>query len=133
MNDSAAERLDRGTMLALLAIGLAILVIANDFTALSVALPNIEKDFDTDVSTVQWVINAYALVFGVLIVSGGRLADMFGRKKMFFVGAAIFAGFSTLGGFAQNSSELIACFSGSSDAADPNCASASRAAMSPRT
>jgi MFS family permease len=40
------------------------------------------------------VINAYALVFGVMIVTGGRLADMFGRRNAFFVGAAIFAGFS---------------------------------------
>jgi len=49
-------------------------VIANDFSALAVALPAIEKQFDTDVGTVQWVINAYALTFGVLIVVGGRLA-----------------------------------------------------------
>ena len=85
-------------------------MIANDFTALSVALPDIEHDFDTDVSTVQWVINAYALVFGVLIVTGGRLADMFGRRRLFFIGAAIFAGFSLLGGArARTSSWLIAC------------------------
>ena len=101
--------LDRGTLLALGAMGLAVLVIANDITALSVALPEIEKDFDTDVTTVQWVINAYALVFGVLIVTGGRLADMFGRRRLFFVGAAIFALFSLLGGLAQDAWWLIAC------------------------
>ncbi len=105
----SSDKLDRGTIFALIAIGMAVVVIANDFTALSVALPDIEDEFNTDVSTVQWVINAYALVFGVLIVTGGRLADMFGRKKMFFIGAAIFASFSTLGGFAQNPGELIAC------------------------
>ena len=44
------------------------IIIANDFTAFSVALPTIEREFDTDVGTVQWVINAYALMFGVLIV-----------------------------------------------------------------
>ena len=66
--------LERGTLLALGAMALAVFVIANDITALSVALPQIEDEFDSDVSTVQWVINAYALVFGVLIVPGGRLA-----------------------------------------------------------
>jgi MFS family permease len=73
------DGIDRTTKLALVAMGLAVLVIANDFTALSVALPAIEKQFDTDVATVQWVINAYALTFGVLIVVGGRLADICGR------------------------------------------------------
>ena len=88
-----ADALDRATVMALGALALAIFVIANDFTALSIALPSMEKDFDADVSTVQWVINGYALVFGVLIVTGGRLADMFGRRRIFFVGAAFFAVF----------------------------------------
>ena len=78
--------------MALVAMGLGVLVIANDFTALNVALPSIEHDLDADVGTVQWVINAYALVFGMAIVTGGRLADMFGRRRVFFLGSAIFAG-----------------------------------------
>ena len=101
--------LERGTLLALGAMALAVFVIANDITALSVALPQIENDFDSDVSTVQWVINAYALVFGVLIVPGGRLADMFGRRRLFFVGAGIFAVFSLLAGVAQDDWWLIGC------------------------
>jgi EmrB/QacA subfamily drug resistance transporter len=101
--------LDRGTLLALGAMAVAVFVIANDVTALSVALPAIEKQFDTNVSSVQWVINAYALVFGVLIVTGGRIADMFGRRRAFFVGSAIFAAFSVLGGAAQEAWWLIAC------------------------
>jgi EmrB/QacA subfamily drug resistance transporter len=100
--------MSRSTVLALVAMGIAVLVIANDFTALSVALPAIEKQFDTDVSTVQWVINAYALTFGVLIVVGGRLADMFGRKRTFIVGSAIFATFSLLGGVSQETWWLLA-------------------------
>lgn len=106
---TASDRLDRSTLLALVAMGLAVLIIANDFTALSVALPAIEKDLDTDLTTVQWVINAYALVFGVLIVTGGKLADMYGRRRVFVIGAAIFAGFSLLGGLAQDDLWLIAC------------------------
>jgi EmrB/QacA subfamily drug resistance transporter len=105
----AEQPLDRATIVALVAMGLAVLIVANDFTALSVALPAIEKQFNTSVGTVQWVINAYALTFGVLIVVGGRLADMFGRKRIFIIGACIFAGFSLLGGAAQSVSWLIAC------------------------
>ena len=90
-------------------MAMSVFVIANDVTALSVALPEIEGDFDTDVSTVQWVINAYALVFGVLIVTGGRLADMLGRRRVFFIGSAIFVAFSLLAGAAQNELWLIIC------------------------
>jgi MFS family permease len=68
-----------------------VFVIANEFTALSVAIPNIEADLHTTLNKSQWVINGYALVFGVLIVTGGRLADLFGRKRTFMVGATIFA------------------------------------------
>ncbi len=90
------------------AIGLGVIVIANDFTALNVALPAIEQDFDIDLGTAQWVVNAYALVFGMAIVTGGRLADMYGRRKIFFIGAAIFATFSMIGGLAPDSGVLIA-------------------------
>lgn len=101
------EPLDRRAILGLIAMALAVLVIANDFTALSVALPAIESEFGADVTTVQWVINGYALVFGVLIVTGGRLADMFGRRRIFFIGAAIFSIFSLLGGLTPNISVLL--------------------------
>ncbi|MDQ6915936.1 MAG: MFS transporter, partial [Actinomycetota bacterium] len=101
--------MNRATVFALIAMGVAVLVVAQDFTALSVALPAIEKDLHSDLGTVQWVINAYALVFGVLIVTGGRLADMFGRRQAFVLGAVIFAGFSAIGGAAQDTTWLIAC------------------------
>ncbi|MGH9013710.1 MAG: MFS transporter [Acidimicrobiia bacterium] len=105
----AEARMDRGTILSLFAMGLAVIVIANDFTALSVSLTDIEKDLESDLTTVQWVINGYALVFGVMIVTGGRLADMFGRRRIFFIGATIFATFSVLGGLAPNIGWLLAC------------------------
>ncbi len=89
-------------------MGLAVVVIANDFSAINVALPTMERDFDTNVNTIQWVVNAYALTFGVLIVTGGRLADMFGRRNAFFLGTAIFASMSALGGAAQTETWLIA-------------------------
>ena len=89
--EGTTKPLDRGTWLALIAMGIAVFVIANDFSAINVAIPQIEHDFKTDVTTAQWVVNAYALTFGVLIVPGGRLADMFGRRRAFFIGSAIFA------------------------------------------
>ncbi len=104
----ANQRLAPGTLPALVAMGLGILLIANDFTALNVAVPVIEEDFDVDVGTAQWVINAYALTFGMAIVAGGRLADMFGRRRIFFIGAAIFGAASLLGGLAPDIGWLIA-------------------------
>jgi EmrB/QacA subfamily drug resistance transporter len=108
MEGSRKEPLGRGTVMALVALGSAVFLVANDFTALSVALTNMEGDLDTDVGTVQWVINAYALVFGVLIVTGGRLADLFGRRRIFFVGAGIFSVFSAVAGLAPDVDVLIA-------------------------
>ena len=105
---ASADSIAPGTVMALLAMGLGVIVIANDFTALNVALPAIEQDFNVDVGTAQWVINAYCLVFGMAIVTGGRLADLFGRRRAFFLGSALFAGFSLLGGAAQTAPWLIA-------------------------
>jgi MFS family permease len=67
----ASDRLQRSSVVALVAMALAVFVVANDVTALSVALPAIESDLDADVGTAQWVISAYALIFGVLIVPAG--------------------------------------------------------------
>ena len=94
-------------MLALVAMSLGVFLVANDFTALSVALPDIEREFDANVDEVQWVINGYALVFGVLIVTGGRLADIYGRRRMFFVGAAVFAAFSAIAAAAPTLEVLL--------------------------
>jgi EmrB/QacA subfamily drug resistance transporter len=105
----AVNRLDRATLLALVAMGLGVFVIANDFTALSVAIPEIESDLDAGLSQAQWVINGYSVVFGVLIITGGRLADQVGRRRVFMIGASIFAVFSLLGGLAPTIELLIAC------------------------
>jgi EmrB/QacA subfamily drug resistance transporter len=106
MEASSPQRIN---WVALFAMGIAVVVIANDFSAINVALPTMEKDFDTNINTIQWVVNAYALTFGVMIVTGGRLADMFGRRRAFFLGTAIFASMSALGGAAPSEAWLIAC------------------------
>jgi MFS family permease len=69
-------------------MALAVFVIANDFTSLTVGLPQVERTFHTNLQTVEWVLNAYVLVFGVLIVTGGRLDDAYGHRRTFFAGIA---------------------------------------------
>ncbi|MCO1334414.1 MFS transporter [Microbulbifer sp. OS29] len=92
----------RDQYFGLAALVLAIFLIANDYTAFAPALPSIEREFNVDVTTSQWIINGYALVFGVLIISGGRLADIYGRRNIFMLGAVIFVFFSLLGGLAMD-------------------------------
>jgi MFS family permease len=108
-DEAGEESLTAGTWLALAALALGVFVIANDFTALSVAIPRIEEQLHTTVSRAQWVINGYALVFGVLIVTGGRLADLLGRRRVFMAGAAIFGFFSLLAGLMPAVVPLIIC------------------------
>jgi EmrB/QacA subfamily drug resistance transporter len=102
------DRIGRSTWFALIAMAMGVFVIANDFTALSVAIPEIEHDLSTSLTKAQWVINGYALVFGVLIVTGGRLADLFGRKRVFMIGATIFGVFSLVAGLVPGVGLLIA-------------------------
>ena len=106
--NAKADKLGSEAILALVAMCLCVFLIANDFVAMSVALPAMEAELNSDVSVLQWVINAYAVIFGVMIVPGGRLADMFGRLRILFIGAGIFAVFSLLGGFAPDVYTLIA-------------------------
>src|ERR1044072_7983354 len=89
-------------------MSMSVLVIANDFSAINVALPTMEEDFSTNVNTIQWVINAYALTFGVMIVTGGRLADMFGRRRAFSAATSFSASMPLLGALAQTEAWLIA-------------------------
>ena len=93
--------------MALVAFALSIIAVANDFTALNVTIPAIEREFDTSLSTAQWVLNAYSLVFAMLIVPGGRLCDMFGAERCFLVGAAIFLVLSCVAALAWSAPVLI--------------------------
>ena len=102
------DRISGQSWLAIGAMLLGVFVIANDFTAMNVVLPDIEAELDADLSTVQWVVNGYALIFGMLIVPGGRIADIYGRREALVVGALFFAVFSLLGGLAPNVWVLIA-------------------------
>lgn len=77
--------------IALVILSSALFIIVLDNTILNVAVPTIIREFGTEVSSLQWVISGYSLVFASLLISFGRLGDIFGRRRLFFAGAAMFA------------------------------------------
>jgi EmrB/QacA subfamily drug resistance transporter len=88
-------------------MGIGVMVIAVDIAAINVALPAVEKAFQTTVDTIEWVVNGYVLSFAVLMVTCGRLADTFGRRRIFFIGLAVFALTSLIGGLSFSAGVLI--------------------------
>ncbi|MDA8197480.1 MAG: MFS transporter [Actinomycetota bacterium] len=94
--------------LALAVIASAQLMIVLDITIVNVALPSIQRALSFSTSSLAWVVDAYTLVFGGLLLLGGRSGDIFGRRRMFTVGVLLFAGASLLGGLATSSGLLIA-------------------------
>src|SRR3954466_1281834 len=77
--------------IALVILSSTLFIIVLDNTILNVAVPTIIREFHTQVSSLQWVISGYSLVFASLLISFGRLGDIVGRRKMFFIGASLFA------------------------------------------
>ncbi len=77
--------------IALVILSSTLFIIVLDNTILNVAVPTIIREFHTQVSSMQWVISGYSLVFASLLISFGRLGDIVGRRKMFFIGASLFA------------------------------------------
>ena len=61
-----------------------------DVTIVNISIPQLQRDLDASVDTVSWVLNAYNIMFAVLLVSMGRLADQFGRSRFFLIGMTIF-------------------------------------------
>jgi EmrB/QacA subfamily drug resistance transporter len=94
--------------LILVAIGIAQLMVVLDVTIVNIALPSAQEDLGFSDEDRQWVITAYALAFGGLLLLGGRIADLFGRKPAFVTGLLGFAGASALGGAAQSFDVLVA-------------------------
>ena len=92
--------------LAAVAVGLFMIMLDN--TVVNVALPSIRKDLGISISELEWVVNAYALTFGVLLLTGGKLADLFGRRAIFVTGLVIFTASSLWCGLAGGAESLIA-------------------------
>jgi EmrB/QacA subfamily drug resistance transporter len=78
-----------------------------DATIVNVALPSIQQDLDLSEANLQWIVNAYTLVFGGFLLLGGRAGDLLGRKRVFLVGLVIFTGASLLDGLASSEGMLI--------------------------
>ena len=94
------------------ALGMAIVLVAQlmlilDAAVMNVALPRIGTDLEFSPAGLSWVLNGYALAFGGLLLLGGRLGDVLGRLRLFYLGVVVFTVFSLLGGFAQAPWELI--------------------------
>jgi EmrB/QacA subfamily drug resistance transporter len=85
----------------------ALFMVMLDNTVVNIALPAIRSQFDASISNLSWTVNAYTLVFGVLLVTGGRLGDVFGRKRMFLAGVVVFTLGSIGAGLSQSIDQLI--------------------------
>jgi EmrB/QacA subfamily drug resistance transporter len=93
---------------ALGAMCFALFMIMLDNTVVNVALPSIQRSLHASTASLEWTVNAYTLSFAVLLVTGGRLGDLFGRRKVFLAGVIIFAASSAAIGFSPNDTWLVA-------------------------
>ena len=108
----ADERAHRNRWLILATLGLAQLMVVLDATIVNIALPAAQLDLGFDNANRSWIVTAYALAFGSLLLLGGRLSDLFGRRNTFLIGLVGFALMSAVGGAAVNFGMLVAARAG---------------------
>ncbi|MEU6217270.1 MFS transporter [Streptomyces sp. NPDC047022] len=106
-NVPGAAAPDANRWRALIFIALAQLMVVLDATIVNIALPHVKQDLDITVANSQWVVTAYALAFGGLLLFGGRIADLWGRKRAFVIGLTGFAAASAIGGAAQSQAMMF--------------------------
>jgi EmrB/QacA subfamily drug resistance transporter len=85
----------------------ALFMIMLDNTVVNVALPSIQRDLDATISSLEWTINGYTLSFAVLLATGGRLGDIFGRRRMFIGGVVLFTLASATAGLSPDTTSLV--------------------------
>jgi EmrB/QacA subfamily drug resistance transporter len=100
-------RTDRRRWIALYVLCTGMLMIVLDVTVVNVALPYIQTDLGFSSSALAWVINAYLIAFGGLLLLAGRMGDLVGRRRLFFVGLAVFTAASVACGLAQDEWTLV--------------------------
>jgi EmrB/QacA subfamily drug resistance transporter len=105
--EARGGRIDRGRGIALVVLCAGMLMIILDATIVNVALPSIQSDLRFSQSSLAWVVNAYLIAFGGLLLLAGRLGDLIGRKRVFVIGLTVFTSASVLCGLAQTQSMLI--------------------------
>jgi EmrB/QacA subfamily drug resistance transporter len=86
----------------------ALFMMMLDNTVVNVALPSIQRDLHASLSALEWTINAYTLTLAVLLVTGGRLGDIFGRRRLFLIGVLVFGASSAIIGLSPNGTVLVA-------------------------
>src|SRR5687768_5851770 len=94
--------------MSLLVLATAQLMLVLDDTIANIALPSIQRDLGVAAATLPWIVNAYVLAFGSLLLFGGRVGDLFGRRRVLRVGLGVFALASLLGALGVNAAMLIA-------------------------
>jgi MFS family permease len=102
-----AEHLDPRRWVALLVVLLAAFIVVLDNTVLNVAIPTIRADFHTTLPSLLWVVTGYALTFATLLVIGGRLGDIYGHRRIFIIGAALFGVGSLVASVSTSVAQLI--------------------------
>ena len=103
-----SHRTDRDRWIALVVLCVGTLMIVLDQTIVNVALPSIRTDLGFSQSGLAWVVNAYLIAFGGLLLLAGRVGDLVGRRRVFLTGLAVFTAASLLCGLAQNQDMLVA-------------------------
>src|SRR6058998_3106876 len=99
---TTSTRLADRRWLVLAVLAVAQFMVFLDETVVNVALPAIKDDLGFSQATLAWVVNTYILMFGGLVLLGGRVADLFGRRRMFLAGTAVFGFASLLDGLASS-------------------------------
>src|SRR6058998_881212 len=107
VRQSPMRRHTTNPWVVLVLICLAQFMVVLDATIVNVALPSIQKDLHLSEGNLQWIVNAYTLVFGGFLLLGGRAGDLLGRKRIFLVGLVIFTTASLLNGLSQSEAMLI--------------------------
>ena len=107
MTGGPATATERSRWIALVVLCVGMLMIVLDQTIVNVALPSIQRDLGFSTSSLAWVVNAYLIAFGGLLLLAGRLGDLVGRKRVFLTGLAVFTAASALCGFAQSQAMLV--------------------------
>lgn len=108
MTEELNPTIDRRRWLALIVLCVGMLMIVLDVTVVNVALPSIQEDLGFSQSTLAWVVNAYLIAFGGLLLLAGRLGDLISRRGIFLAGLAVFTVASLACGVAQSQEMLVA-------------------------
>ena len=107
MSKNVEDSLDPNRWRALGVIAIAQLMVVLDASIVNIAIPSAQRDLHISAANRQWVVTAYTLAFGSLLLLGGRIADIVGRKKIFIIGLTGFAAASALGGIASTQGLLF--------------------------